>query len=70
MNRIKSALAAILGTIIALAAFGLFASVGLALIGGLFTIGAVAALIIGVQSLFARKDDVVDHKATEAPAAA
>lgn len=57
MNRIKSTLAAAFGMIVALAALGLFASVGLVLFGALVSIGAVAALGLWIQTRFAPKPE-------------
>lgn len=56
MNKMKSAALTAFGTIIAVAALGFFASIGLAMIGGLFTIGALVALAGWISTFFAPRD--------------
>ena len=57
MNRVKSALSAALGLVVAIAAFGFFASVGLALIGVMATVGAIGAIAIGISAFLGPKAD-------------
>ncbi|UWQ16960.1 hypothetical protein [Jannaschia sp. M317] len=56
MTRITSAAAAILGTCIAFAAFGFFASVGLAVFGFLAVLATVGMTAAWVQSRFMSRD--------------
>lgn len=54
MNRIKSIALTVLGVAIALAGLGFFASIGLAIIGALFVVGACGLLAAGFASLFGK----------------
>ena len=58
MTRLKSTLATALGMLFFLAAFGAFASIGLAVVGLLAVLGASAALVIGLKSLIGGKRDL------------
>ena len=57
MDRIKSIALTTLGIIVALASLGLLASVGLAVIGALFILGVCGALVAGIASIFAERDN-------------
>lgn len=63
MDRIKSFAITTLGVVIALAGLGLFASVGLAVVGTLVILGAVTAFTASIAAVFAKR-------ATETPEAA
>lgn len=56
MDRIISIALTALGIIIALAGFGLFASIGLAVIGAFFVLGACGAIAACVASFFGRRE--------------
>ncbi|MEM6891120.1 MAG: hypothetical protein AAF636_23750 [Pseudomonadota bacterium] len=56
MDRIKSIALAALGIVIALAGLGLFASIGLAIIGTFFVMGACGAIAACATSFFAGRD--------------
>ena len=56
MNRIKSAALTVVGMCFALVVFGFFATVGLALLGGLMVIGVVTALAVRISAVFASKE--------------
>jgi len=55
MDRIKSIALTALGIVIALAGFGLFASIGLAVIGALFVLGACGAIAAYVATFFSNR---------------
>ncbi len=63
MNRIKTTALTVVAMIVALAAIGFFASIGLALVGAFLTIGAVVALAAWVSSLFASKSSATSATA-------
>ena len=56
MDRIKSIAITTLGIVIALAGLGLFASIGLAVIGVLLVLGICGLLAAGTASFFAKSD--------------
>ena len=57
MNQIKSILYALMSLTVAIVAFGFFASIGLAVVGILVTLGVVAAIAISVHSFLATKEN-------------
>ena len=56
MHTVKATLSVILGTVVAVLAIGFFASIGLAVLGAMVTLGATAALVIGVAAVLNRDD--------------
>ncbi len=55
MDRLKSVSLTVIGFVIATAALGLFASVGLAVLGAMFTFGALVATAAGIAAFLAPK---------------
>lgn len=64
MNSLKTIALNTVAIILALAILGVFASLGLVLIGALFCAGIIGLMVAAVQGAFAK-----DDKATEAPQA-
>ena len=56
MDRIKSIALTTFGIIVALAGLGLFASIGLAMMGALVVLGTVAAITVALGSLFSKAE--------------
>ena len=57
MKQLKSTILATLGFVIAIAALGLFASVGLVMLGVVATLFVVASIAIILNSFLAKKDN-------------
>ena len=68
MCRIKSAAGATLAIILAIAAFGVFASVGLAVLGAVVSVGGIAALAGVLAMAFGKSDEAAARQPYCAPA--
>lgn len=64
MNRAKSIALTAFSVLVALAGLGVFASVGLAVVGLLVFLGVATALAAGIATLFGRRDAVTPEAAS------